>query len=334
MILAGDIGGTKTILGLFSREAGPGHPLVEDTFSSRDYSGLEEMSARFLGRAGSEPIKAACFGIAGPVRPGGVDTTNLPWSLDTYRLSQALGVPLLRFLNDTEALASGLSLLGLNDLKTLNPGIPEDKGVRAVLALGTGLGEAFLTYDNHRWRTHPTEGGHTDFSPAGEEQVSLLRYMNPSLGHVSWELVCSGIGIQNISHFLKDSGNYGEPPWPEDAAVGYDITPDVIHAALERTPPCPLSVHALGMFVSILGTEAGNLALKVLATGGVYLGGGLPPRILSILEKGGFMESFTAKGRMAEIMKNIPVHVILNTRAAFLGAAKEGLNLVTEDADN
>jgi len=328
MILAGDIGATKTILGLFSENESMERPFAEKTFSSRDYPGLEEMAAEFLNRSKGLPVKAASFGVAGPIRSGRVDTTNLPWSLDTDSLGKALKVPIVRLMNDIEALGSGLCLLGPGDLKTLNPGDPQEGGIRAVLAPGTGLGEAFLTRENLRWRIHPTEGGHTDFSPSGEEQDALLRYLRGFSQHVSWELVCSGIGLRNISRFLEDTGNYGEPLWSKAASAGHDITPEIIQAAMERRPPCSLSLHALEMFISILGAEAGNLALKVLATGGVYLGGGLPPRILSLLEKGGFMESFTSKGRMSRIMENIPVHVILNPRAALMGAAKTGLEII------
>ena len=328
MILAGDIGATKTILGLFSEEESLERPFAEKTFPSGNYPGLEEMADEFLNQSMGPPVKAAFFGVAGPVRSGCVDTTNLPWSLDTDSLKNALKVPTVRLMNDIEALGSGLSLLGSGDLKTLNQGQPQEEGARAILAAGTGLGEAFLTSENSRWRTHPTEGGHTDFSPSGEEQDALLRFLRGFSQHVSWELVCSGIGLQNILSFLIDTGAYSEPPWSVSAAAGQDITPEIIHAALEEIPPCSLSTHALGMFVSILGAEAGNLALKVLATGGVYLGGGLPPRILSLLEKGGFMESFTAKGRMSRIMENIPVHVILNPRTALMGAAKTGLETV------
>jgi glucokinase len=327
MILAGDIGATKTVLGLFSVERGPGYPLEERIYPSRDYAGLEEITLEFLNRSGNPSVEAAAFGIAGPVRSGRVDTTNLPWSLDKNSLEEVLKVSSVYLMNDIEALGSGLSILEPGDLRTLNTGQPEEEGTRAVLAAGTGLGEAFLTREDQGWRIHPTEGGHTDFSPSGEEQDALLRYMRRTSSHVSWELVCSGIGLKNILDFLTDQGNYPDPPWSANADKDRDITPDIIQAALTESPPSPLSTHTLGMFVSILGAEAGNLALKVLATGGVYIGGGLPPRILPLMEQGSFMRSFTSKGRLSGILENIPVHVILNPRAAFFGAAKAGLEI-------
>jgi len=330
MILAGDIGATKTSLGLFSREGGPARPLARTTFQSRDFPCLEEMAARFLKEAGGAVIKGASFGIAGPIRSGRVDTTNLPWSLDASSLSRSLGVTRLRLMNDTEALASALSLLGAQDLKTLNPGNPEPLGVRAVVAPGTGLGEAFLTHDSSRWRVHPTEGGHADFAPADEEQINLLRFMTDRFGHVSWERVCSGIGIENLARFLVETGKFEKPSWWKDAETKNTVTPEVIKGAMEQTPPCPLSLHTLDLFIATLGAEAGNLALKVLSTGGVYLGGGLPPRILPLLEKGGFTETFFAKGRMSEITRRIPVHVVLNPEAALQGAAMEGLEMIRE----
>lgn len=332
MILAGDIGATKTGLGLFSREGGPARPILQATFSSQEFSSLEEIAVRFLKDAGAVTIKAASFGIAGPVRSGRVDTTNLPWSLDAGSLGNALGVTRVRLMNDTQALAFGLSLLGSGDLKILNAGSPEPLGVRAVLASGTGLGEAFLTCGERGSTAYPTEGGHADFAPAGGEQIDLLRFLADRFGHVSWERVCSGIGIENLAEFLVQTGRFEKPAWWEKARKkDGSITPELINEAMEDPSPSGLSLRVLELFSSILGAEAGNMALNLMATGGVYLGGGLPPRILPFLEKGFFMKAFLAKGRMAGIAKEIPVHVVLNPETALLGAAAEGLAMIQAD---
>ncbi|MBN2720581.1 MAG: glucokinase [Proteobacteria bacterium] len=331
MILAGDIGATKTGLGLFSREGGPARPILQATFSSRGSSSLEEIALRFLKDAGAVTIKAASFGIAGPVRSGRVDATNLPWTLDAGSLGNALGVAKVRLMNDTQALAFGLSLLGSGDLKTLNAGSPEPLGVRAVLASGTGLGEAFLTCGEGRLTAHATEGGHADFAAADEEQIDLLRFLADRFGHVSWERACSGIGIENLAQFLFQTGKFDRPAWWERAGKNGSITPELINEAMEDPAPSALSLRALELFCAILGAEAGNMALSLMATGGVYLGGGLPPRILPFLEKGFFMKAFLAKGRMAGIAKEIPVHVVLNPETALLGAAVEGLSMVEAD---
>lgn len=328
MILAGDIGATKTILGLFSTGSDPADPLTEATYPSTDYANLEDMVSEFLLTTEKGPLEAACFGVAGPVKTGRAKVTNLPWSLEVGSLTAALGIPHVKLINDLEAVANAVPLLRPSDLKTLNTGIPDQKGTRAVIAPGTGLGEAFLTWGGQRWYSHPTEGSHTDFSPANDDQIELLQYLRRTIGHVSWELVCSGIGIPNIVLFLKDSGRYEVPSWlGESIGSIQDIIPIIVDKALNEAPPCPLCIETLRLFVSILGAESGNLALKVLATGGIYIGGGIPPRIMPLLETDDFIKSFTAKGRMTGILKEIPVHVILNTRAAFMGAAMAGLEM-------
>jgi glucokinase len=299
---------------------------VEATFQSTGYSSLEEMACAFLSNENRGPVEAACFGVAGPVKAGTARVTNLNWYLEEKRLSSVLGVQKVRLINDLESVAAALVLLDPSDLEILNQGTPEQYGTRAIIAPGTGLGEAFLTWEFNRWRGHPTEGGHTDFAPAGKDQVGLLHYLERSVEHVSWELVCSGLGIPNIFRYLEDSGEYEIPSRLSEAILADDeLTPVIIDGALKTTPASAICTDTLGMFVSILGAEAGNLALKVLATGGLYIGGGIPLRILPLIKDGRFMETFTAKGRMSGILKDIPVHVILNTRAALMGAAKEGL---------
>jgi glucokinase len=323
MILAGDIGGTKTALALFTPEAGPRRPLAQANFPSGDYAALEDIVRAFLsGR--NERVARASFGVAGPVVEGRVQVTNLPWVVDTQTLSHALGGVPVRLLNDLEAIAYAISSLEPSDLETLNEGQPESHGPLAVIAPGTGLGEAFLLWDGTRYRPHASEGGHADFAPTTQTEVELLSYLLPHFDHVSYERVCSGMGLPNVYAYLKDSGRLAEPDWlREQLASEHDPTPIIVQAALESRSE--LCVETLELFISILGSEAGNLALKVLATGGVYLAGGIPPRILSRLKKPAFMQSFTRKGRFSYLLARIPVHVILNLEVALLGVACHGL---------
>lgn len=323
MLLAGDIGATKTSLAVFSSEVGPRAPLVEATFPSANYPNLEALAREFLAQF-SLPVERAVFGVAGPVVGGRVAVTNLPWVLDEAQLQEALNLSSVCLLNDLEAIAYAVPFLERADLQTLNEGEPAPGGAIAIIAPGTGLGEAFLTWDGSRYRPHPSEGGHTDFAPNNLFEIKMLRYLQGRLGHVSCESVCSGRGLPNIYAYLKESGYVEEPPWlAEKLAATEDPTPIIVNAALNKE--CELCVTALNVFVSILGAEAGNLALKVLATGGVYLAGGIPPRILPALETGRFMDAFKRKGRMSDLLARIPVHVILNPKVALLGAACFGL---------
>jgi glucokinase len=293
MLLAGDIGGTKTNLAIFSSETGPRAPLAEATFPSARYAGLEGIVREFLSRTGLK-VERASFGVAGPVVAGRIVLSNLSWVVEEAQLQQALN------------LSSG--------------------GAITIVAPGTGLGEAFLTWDGSHYRAHASEGGHADFAPVNPFEVGLLRYLEGRFGHVSYERVCSGRGLPNIYAYLKDSGHADEPAWlVEQLAAANDPTPAIANAALDGEKPCELCAATLGAFVSILGAKAGNLALKVLATGSVYLGGGIPPRILPALEQGRFMETFRRKGRMSDLMSRTPVHVILNPKVALLGAACHGL---------
>jgi len=324
MWLAGDVGATKTILAVFSPEAGPRAPLAEATFRSAHYPGLEALTSEFLAQV-RLPVERAVFAVAGPVVAGRVKVTNLPWVADEKRIRDALGLPSVRLLNDLEAIAYAVPTLQPSDLYTLNEGRPMPGGAIAVIAPGTGLGEAFLTWDGSCYRPHASEGSHADFAPTNSLEMGLLHYLLERFEHVSYERVCSGMGLPNIYAYLKDSGYAEEPDWlAEQMAVADDPTPVIVSAALDSERSCELCVATLDLFVSILGREAGNLALKVLATGGVYLGGGIPPRILSVLERGRFMEAFRHKGRMSDLVARIPVHVILNPKAALLGAARYG----------
>lgn len=325
MLLAGDIGGTKVNLALFCAEKGPREALAEATFPSANYNGLDEIVREFLDRTG-EQVQKACFGVAGPVVGGRASITNLPWTIDACALAENLGLSAAYLLNDLESIANSVPILEANDLYVLNPGRPEPEAAIAVIAPGTGLGEAFLTWDGTRYLAHPSEGGHTDFGPMDELQLGLLRYLRERYDHVSYERVCSGLGLPNLYEYLKVSGYAQEPDWLAARIAGAaDMNPIIVDAAMgEQT--CPLAQAVLDLFVSILGAEASNLAIKILATGGVYLGGGIPPRILSALKGETFMNAFLNKGRFKELMARMPVYVVLNPRTPIMGAARYGLD--------
>jgi glucokinase len=324
MLLAGDIGGTKTILALFSPEAGPRTALAEEVFASADYPGLGVLVQEFLSRVDAD-VQRAVFGVAGPVVAGRAQITNLPWVLDERELQRETGVPSVRLLNDLEAAACAVPFLQPADLHTLNVGRAVAGGTIALIAPGTGLGQAFLTWDGSRYHAHPSEGGHVDFAPTTPLQAALLRHLQKRFAHVSYERICSGPGLPNIYAYLKEIGYTEEPAWlAERLAAADDPTPVIANAALSEEP-CELCTATLDTFVSILGAEAGNLALKVVATGGVYLGGGIPPRILPALERNRFMEAFLHKGLMSDLLAQVPVHVILNPRVGLLGVARCGI---------
>ena len=325
MLLAGDIGGTKTALAAYGDGANPRAPLVETTYPSAKYPSLEAIVRAFAAQTGMR-FDHASFGVAGPVIEGSATITNLPWHMSETQLSAATGIPSVRLLNDLEAIAHGVTALAPEDLHTLNAGQPAPHATTlAVIAPGTGLGEAFITRENGRVSVHPSEGGHCDFAPTDELQVRLLAYLHEEDPgeHVSYERVCSGIGLPNIYKFLKASGYAEEPFWLADQlAATDDATPAIIASATDQQRPCALCAETINVFVAILGAEAGNLALKVLATGGVYIGGGIPPRILRYLEDPRFLEAFQNKGRFAELLARIPVRVILNPKVALIGAAQ------------
>lgn len=302
MILAGDIGGTSTRLALFD---GDPTPEALEVYRSREHDGLEEMVGAFL-RAHPAPVERAAFGVAGPVRGGRcVDTTNLAWPVEGASVAQAAGVAHVRLLNDLEANAYGLAALGPDDLHTLNAGAPDADGNIAVVSAGTGLGQAGLYWDGERHHVFATEGGHVDFAPRNDEEDGLRRFLASELDHVSYERVCSGLGLVNVHRYL---------------AGGRELdAPAITRAALEGDDTAS---RALDLMISIYGAQAGNAALTLMATGGVYLGGGFPPRILPRLREGGFMRAFVDKGRFRGLLERIPVHVILNDKTALLGAAR------------
>lgn len=326
IILAGDVGGSKTILAAFSQAAGTICPLAQEVFASGEFPTLSAVIERFLAGRQLEPA-AAAFGIAGPVIDGRVQATNLPWLVDESDLSRRLGGIPVRLLNDLAALAQAVPVLPCGEVETIHAGMAADHGTLAVIAPGTGLGEAFLVWEKGGYQALASEGGHADFAPGDELQAELLAYLRPRFGHVSWERVCSGSGIPNIYAFFRDSGRLPEPPWlTAQLAAASDPTPAIVRSGLENSSA--LCGAALDLFVSILAAEAGNLALKVLAAGGVYFGGGLPPRILPLLRAAAFGKTFAAKGRFAGLLERIPLRVITNPQAGLLGAAQFGLKAI------
>jgi glucokinase len=323
MLLAGDIGGTKCVLALFSDEFGPHHCIEEARYSSADYDSLSTIVLDFIGRYDVCPT-TACFGVAGPVHGNRVQVTNLPWQVDGRELSDVLqGVP-VHLLNDLEAIANAIPILEPEDVEIMKPGEVEPEGPIAVVAPGTGLGEAFLFWDGQRYRAIPSEGGHTDFAPATALELELLAYLQPSMDHVSYERVCSGLGMPNLYKFLRETGKYPEPAWlAAELAQNEDPTPVIVEAAVAGK--APICEATLDLFLAILGSEAGNMVLQILATGGVYLAGGIPPRILPQLRGETFLRAFTRKGRFSDLLCRVQVEVIVDPRSALHGAANYGL---------
>ncbi len=328
MLLAGDIGGTKTILAVYTVEHGPRTPIVEETFPSDDYHSLEAMVRQFLQQNHLDPdeIRHARFGIAGPVIGGRAKVTNLPWVVDEDEMEASLELQSVRLFNDLEAIAVGVPFLEPEDVLVINEGNAVPHGSMGVIAPGTGLGEAYLTWNGERYEAFASEGGHVDFGPTNDLETELLIFLRKRFGRVSYERVCSGIGVPNIYDFLKESEYAQElAEVREQLKNAEDPTPIIFNVAKTSELNCKLCKKTVEMFVSILGAEAGNLALKIMATGGIYLAGGIPPRIIDLLQQDEFFAAFVNKGRMADMLRNIPVQVILNKKVALLGAACHGL---------
>jgi glucokinase len=326
MLIAGDIGGTKTLLALYVPESGARKPIAQAEFHSANYHSLEDIVRAFIEQT-NRPVEAACFDVAGPVINGRAHLTNLPWVLDEGMMEQTLGLKRVMLLNDLKAVAYAVPPLLPEDVHTINEGRADPHGPMAVIAPGTGLGEAFSIWNGSTYVACSSEGGHADFAPTDETQAALRHYLSDRYGHVAYERVCSGSGLPNIYDFLRDSKFAPEPAaLAAILAQAADRTPIIFEAALQD-PADALCAATLDLFVSILGAEAGNLALKVLATGGVYLGGGIPPRILSRLDDGRLMRAFVSKGRFADLLAKVPVKVI-TTQAALLGAALYGLDQI------
>ena len=324
MLLAGDIGGTKTALGVFSEEQGAHRALAQSEVHSAGYPSLESIAKEFLTKTGLQ-VNRACFGVSGPVLAGRAKITNLPWTVDQASLAKELNLEAVHVLNDLEAIACAVPGLRPEDVETLGAGAPEAQANIAVFAPGTGLGEAFLTWEGGEYRAHGSEGGHADFAPTDDTQIRLLEFMRQRFEHVSYEHACSGIGIPHVYDFFRDGEKTEEPPAiTERIERAGDRTKAIIQAALDPADPSPRCAAAIDTVVSIMGSEAGNLALKVLAVGGVYLAGGIAVHLQPALQSPRFLQSFRRKGRLAELMARIPVH-LMKGQVGITGAAAYGL---------
>jgi len=341
MILAGDIGGTKTNLALYDWNIERTEPLRLESFPSQDFTSLEDILEEFLGSQPASsapetsdttefaddsgtakaplPIQAACFGIAGPVIDNRSHTTNLPWTVDGPSISKQFAIPLVRLLNDLEATAYGILLLRPDEVEILNRGMPPSKRqALTLIAAGTGLGQAILFWDGSSYRPMPSEGGHADFAPTNDNEIELLRYLRSQYLHVSYERLLSGPGLHTIYEYLRDTKK-NEPTWLAEKIKAGHPAAEIAEAGLKGQ--ADIAKQALDMFASIYGAEAGNLALKALSLDGIYLGGGIAPKLITKLQDGTFMKAFTNKGRYKRLMTNIPVTVVMNPHTALLGAA-------------
>jgi glucokinase len=329
MLLAGDIGGTKTALAVFSADHGPRAPMAERIYPSAEYPSLEAIAREYI-TAVDLPVTQACFAVAGPVSHGRATLTNLPWVVEESALKAALGLEWVSVLNDVEAMAAAVPHLRPAELSTLREGEPEPGGAIALIAPGTGLGAAFLTWDGMRYHAFPSEIGHVDFGPTTPQQTELLRRLQVHWGRVSYERVCAGRSIPDLYDFLKEEGEM-----QESAAVRaelsrvHDRTPVIMAAGVDQPGPDPLCQATLKLFTSIFGAAAGNLVLSVLATGGLYIGGGIPQRMLPATTGHGelFLSTFQEKGRLSPLLARVPVHLIISP-VALLGATYHGLDIM------
>lgn len=316
-LISGDIGGTHTRLGLFTLSGGSLHCEKEQAYSSTEYPGLEPCLEAFLEQLGPSRPTAACLAVAGPVTGRKVPTTNLPWVIDADVLARKFGIRKVTLINDIEAVGWGIGELSPEEFRILQRGAENATGHAAVIAAGTGLGQAGLYWNGKSWRPFPSEGGHQDFAPTGELQIELLRFLSRRHDHVSWERLVCGPGLVTIFEFLHDRAGKPAPDW---LATRADPASRITTEAHEGSSP--LAVETLELFVRLYGAQAGNLALTLLARGGVFIGGGIAPRIEEFLTRPTFIESFLAKGRMRGLLEAIPVKMILNQRVALLGAAR------------
>jgi glucokinase len=317
VVLAGDVGGTKTRLGLFLVDGSGSRLLLSQAYPSKNFGDLESVIEEFL--PADEQLSAATFGVAGPVVSGAAAATNLPWKISERSLQKFLSIPTVTLVNDLVANAHGIEVMAPKDFMTLNRG-SRAEGNQALLSAGTGLGTAILFWDGARHIPSPSEGGHVDFGPRNRLELGLLRYLFEQYGHVSYERILSGSGLFSIYRFLRDTGKFGkEAAWLSKQMEQEDPAAAITEAAdFGKSKLCEAT---LDLFVSIYGAAAGNLALQVMATGGVFIGGGIAPKISKKLKDGTFMKAFTNKGRLSPIVERIPVQIIMNDQAALLGAA-------------
>jgi glucokinase len=318
IVLAGDVGGTNARLALVELEGRSASIVQESWYPSREFAGLTPIVLRFCEEAARRPDRA-CFGIACPILEGDCVAPNLPWTINAQVLAAEIGIVRTTIINDFVAVGYGIELLGPSDLVTLQEGSPKPQGPIALIGAGTGLGQGFLVWEGDHYRVLPSEGGHGEYAPRGKLQTSLLQFLSRQFGHVSWERLLSGPGLVNAYEYLLASAVSPEQPTVRDEMAHEDPAAVITRHALAGTD-C-LADRTLDLFCEILGAQAGNLALAVVSTGGVYLAGGIAPRVAERLKSGPFLSAFRDKGRMSELLARIPVHVIMNPNVGLLGAA-------------
>jgi len=324
-LLAADIGGTKTAVAIFAADQGLSRPMHLATLANRDHASFAQLLTAYLHKVNIQPDRA-CFGVAGPVLNNRVKLTNLPWEIVGSDVAQQFALARVDIINDLVAVASSIPHLTDNDLLVLQYGTRQDKGALGVVAPGTGLGIAFCIWDGSGYLACPSEGGHAGFSPANEDELALLKFLLDHGVDPSFESLCSGSGLPNIYRFLIEFGGFAEPEWMRaELAEAVDPTPVIVQAALGPGKRCPVCSEAMRFFINILAEACGNLAVTVLATGGIYIGGGISPRILSLLQQEDFVKRFASKGKMSNLLATIPVSVIINPKAALIGAGAYGL---------
>jgi glucokinase len=319
MILAGDIGGTNSRLAAFETEGNKLQCAVEKVYPSQKHNGLAEIVSDFI-RTEGIPAQSACFGVAGPVRSGRSQISNLPWVVDSRELASQLKLRSVGLINDLEAFAYGIDALESKDFVTLSEGAGNGEGNTAVISAGSGLGQAGLFWDGFRHHPFACEGGHSDFAPKTEIEVELLQYLMKRYEHVSFERILSGPGVKNVYDFLRDTGKEEEPPWLKEQIANAPDAPALI-SQLALTQKIPICDRTLSIFVSVFGSEAGNCALKFMSTGGIYVTG-IAAKIVSKMQEPTFLEAFFAKGRMKSLLQEVPVKIVLNDDSGLIGAAR------------